>query len=70
MWRGFVFPGGGPVLGRRPGGVGQPGSAATPNEAPGGVSEDVGGAVLRREYTAYATLQSAKLISCVCLGVI
>lgn len=45
----FVFPGGGPVLGRGPGGVGQPGPAAPPDEAAGGMPEDLGGAVLRRK---------------------
>lgn len=42
--------GGGPVLGGRPGGVGQPGAAAPANEAAGGVSQDVRGAVFCGEY--------------------
>lgn len=45
-----VCPGGGPVLGGGPGGVGQPGAAAPANEAAGGVSEDVSRAVFCGEY--------------------
>lgn len=42
-----VSSGGGPLLGRGPRGVGQPRAAAAPNEAPGGMPEDLSGAVLR-----------------------
>lgn len=45
-----MCPGGGPVLGGGPGGVGQPGAAAPANEAAGGVSEDVSRAVFCGEY--------------------
>lgn len=40
-----MCPGGGPVLGGGSRGVGQPRAAATPNEAPGGMSQDVSGAM-------------------------
>lgn len=36
-----VSSGGGPLLGRGPRGVGQPRAAAPPNEAPGGMPEDL-----------------------------
>lgn len=39
--------GGGPLLGRGPGRVGQSGAAAAPNEAPGGMPEDLSRAVFR-----------------------
>lgn len=42
--------GGGPILGGGPRGVGQPGAAASANEAAGGVSQDVCGAVFCGEY--------------------
>lgn len=45
-----MCPGGGPVLGGGPRGVGQPRAAAPANEAAGGVSQDVSGAVLCGEY--------------------
>lgn len=43
----FVFSGGGPVLGRRSRGVGQSRAAAAPDEAPGGMSQDLSGTVFR-----------------------
>lgn len=46
-----MCPGGGPVLGRGSRGVGQSGPAETPDEAPGGMSEDVGRAVFCCEYS-------------------
>lgn len=45
-----MSPGGGPVLGRGPGGVGQSGAAAPQNEAPGGMPEDLSWAVFRCKY--------------------
>lgn len=45
-----VWSGGGPVLGGRPRGVGQSGPAADQDETPGGVSEDLGGAVFCCKY--------------------
>lgn len=42
--------GGGPVLGGGSRGVGQPRAAAAPNEAPGGMSQDVSGAMFCGEY--------------------
>lgn len=53
----FAFSGGGPVLGRRSGGVGQSGVAATENEAPGGMSEDLSGTVFCCEYYTLHRLQ-------------
>lgn len=41
--------GGGPVLGRGPGGVGQSGAAAAQNEAPGGMSQDLRGTLFCRK---------------------
>lgn len=52
-----LFPGGGPVLGRGPRRVGQSGAAATQNEAPGGMSEDLSGAMFCCKYDTPHRLQ-------------
>lgn len=52
----FACSGGGPVLGGRSRGVGQSRAAATQNETPGGMSEDLGWTVLCREYRALRRL--------------
>lgn len=52
----FACSGGGPVLGGRSRGVGQSRAAATQNETPGGMSEDLGRTVLCREYRALRRL--------------
>lgn len=67
-----MCPGGGPVLGGGPGGVGQPGAAAPANEAAGGVSEDVSRAVFCGEYKTLHWFQShtGEQLDCFCVRVL
>ena len=50
-----MCPGGGPVLGHGPGGVGQSGPAAAQNEAPGRMLEDLSGAMFCCKHHAPVT---------------
>lgn len=52
-----MFSGGGPVLGHGPRGVGQSRAAATQDEAPGGMSQDLSGTMFCCKYYTPHRLQ-------------